>query len=233
MTEALNRFLTCLVVCLYTFLGHSEKSWATNFSYYNAIGFSESREVFVFEVVTKKEVSGVDYHELFFIHLPTDTWLKRLSASATSNTGKQHTNMYGPFSKGFSIAKNTIWQKPTHNRELSWGQLATGALPHTYGKTLRLILDDFYLAAPENYLAAHGRNSKEGYCKGFVLTLNQLEIHKDATVPSSRRCPEDYSLTEVLCSRSHGPENCVAIIRYDQPGFEGSDVDYLVQPLQN
>jgi predicted secreted protein len=74
--------------------------------------------------------------------------------------------------------------------------------------------------------------------KGFALTLNDsagnaAEIHRDTSVPASRRCVQDYRIHAVFSPFPFGvsASPLVAVISVYSLGFEGPDRRFVTVPI--
>ncbi|MFZ5676075.1 MAG: DUF2259 domain-containing protein [Pseudomonadota bacterium] len=211
-----------------------------------AIGFSPDGRYFAFEQYGVQDGSGFSYSEIFVIDLEANQWVKgspfreRIEdeAAPVSSMRAKAARSAAPLldqlkiaEPGEALAAQLPTQAVADRHRIGFDpfyQSQTSQKGERY--TLRLDLVPF--AAPENCYAEDGKQM------GFRLTLKdnesgaEKEVHKDAAIPSSRYCPRDYDISDVIVYRPvSGTARQVALIGVYTPGFEGVNRRFIAVPF--
>lgn len=211
-----------------------------------AIGFSPDGRYFAFEQYGVQDGSGFPYAEIFVIDLDANQWVKgspfreRLEdetasvSSARAKAAKSAAALIGQLKTaepGDALAAQLPTQAVADRHRIGFDPFYQSQANQKGGQyTLSLELVPF--AAPESCYAEDGKQM------GFRLTLkdnesgSEKEVHKDTAIPSSRYCPRDYDISDVISYRpGAGPARQVALIGVYMPGFEGVNRRYIAVPF--
>jgi predicted secreted protein len=211
-----------------------------------AIGFSPDGRYFAFEQYGVQDGSGFPYSEIFVVDLDANQWVKgspfreRIEDEASSVSSVR--------AKAAKSAAALIGQlKTAEPGDALAAQLPTQAVADRH----RIGFDSFYQSQTNQkggqytlslellpFAAPESCNAEDGKQMGFRLTLKdnesgaEKEVHKDAAIPSSRYCPRDYDISDVISYRpASGPSRQVALIGVYTPGFEGVNRRFIAVPF--
>jgi predicted secreted protein len=219
----------------------------------NILGFSLDGRYFAFEQYGVQDGSGFPYSEIFIIDLETDRWLdgtpvrirledesQSLSTArrAAADEARPHLQSAGIEDNARVLASNPVHQQSGDPRLLvfrafytSFGHLEP-ADPEEED-VLTLVIEDLVLPTPE------GCPIGDTPMAGFVLKAKRgaepyREIHRDAQIPSSRRCPLKYSLADAVAfAGADGRiQSLVALVNVFSFGFEGADRRFIAVPVR-
>lgn len=209
----------------------------------SVIGFSPDGRHFAFEQYGVQDGSGFPYSEIFIVDLDANQWVKGSPFRArledeTALVGAarlRSAKMAAPLIAQLKIAEPgevLASQPPTeasadrHRMSFDAFYLSQVRQP---GDSYTLKLDLVPFAAPESCHAEDGKQM------GFSLSLSgsvSKEIHRDTAIPSSRFCPRDYDIGDVIVYRSHSAgDRHVALIGVYTPGFEGVNRRLIAVPF--
>ncbi|WP_119391175.1 DUF2259 domain-containing protein [Taklimakanibacter lacteus] len=211
------------------------------------IGFSPDGRYFAFEQYGVQDGSGFPFSEIFIVDLHADEWVKgspfretvedesALVSGARAKAANSARSLIASLSiaePGEILASQPVTESSQDRHRVTFDPfyIGLGSQPATR-YTLRIELVPF--PAPEKCL---DHNDKQ---MGFRLTVTDndknltKEAHKDAAIPSSRYCPRDYDLADVIAYRTYSPpgEKYVALVGVYTPGFEGSDRRLIAVPF--
>lgn len=210
------------------------------------IGFSPDSRYFAFEQYGVNDGSGFPYSEIFVIDLETNQWLK--GSPFREKIEDESAPVSAARAKVAKAASTLISQmKIAEPGEALAAQLPTQAVTdrHRIGFDLyyksyasqksgdyTLSLDLVAFPAPDSCYADDGKQM------GFRLTLRdnktavEGEVYKDGAIPSSRYCPLDYDISDVITYRAVSvPTRQVALVGVYTPGFEGLNRRYIAVPF--
>lgn len=210
------------------------------------IGFSPDGRYFAFEQYGVQDGSGFPFSEIFVVDLDANQWVKgspfrekaeedgALVSAARAKSAKAAQKLLAQLKTaepGEVLASQPVTQSSADRRRLTFDpyfiSLGKQAANHY---TLSLELVPF--SAPENCYAEDGKQM------GFKLTITDndqnrtKEVYKDTAIPSSRYCPRDYDIADVIAYRARsGSERAVALIGIYTPGFEGYNRRLIAVPF--
>ena len=210
------------------------------------IGFSPDGRYFAFEQYGIQDGSGFPYSEIFVVDLDANNWVKgspfrekvedegALVSTARAKAAKAASALIAELKiaePGEVLASNPPTEASPERHRLSFDAFYLSQFDQPAdGYTLKLDLMPF--AAPESCYAEDGKQM------GLALTITDKaknaskEIHKDASIPSSRYCPRDYDIADVIAYRSYKTsDRHVALIGVYTPGFEGVNRRFIAVPF--
>lgn len=210
------------------------------------IGFSPDGRYFAFEQYGVQDGSGFPYAEIFVVDLDANQWVK--GSPFREKLEDETANVSAVRAKAAQAASSLIGQlKTAEPGEALAAQLPTQAVADRRrisfdpfyqsqtsqkGERYMMSLDLVPFAAPESCYAEDGKQM------GFRLMIKdnesgmEKEIHKDTAIPSSRYCPRDYDISDVVTYRPvSGPQRQVVLVGVYTPGFEGVNRRYLAVPF--
>ncbi len=200
------------------------------------IGFNSTGTVFVFEQFGRQDGSGFPFSELFYIGTATNSYAflpvrRRIdnemkSVKAARNKTRRAANRLGIGPGGFSspgrlVASDAITEDPSPHDTMTFARfyLPSGDAPKYQVELTETI-------SP----AAHCADLTQGEEKILKLTLKNLStqeteiLQEDGAIPTSRGCPTDYSISDVvLFDRANGETVIVVLVNVIRFGFEGPD----------
>lgn len=203
------------------------------------IGFSPDGRYFAFEQYGVQDGSGFPYSEIFVIDVNANSWVKgspfrarveddgALLSAARTKAAKAASGLISALKisePGQILASQPVTEVSPDRRRVSFD--AFYQLHKATGRyTLSLDLVPF--PAPQNCYADDGKQM------GFKLTITDneqktsKEVYADTAIPSSRYCPRDYDIADVVVHGAH-----VALIGVYTPGFEGADRRLIAVPFK-
>ncbi len=212
-----------------------------------AIGFSPDGRYFAFEQYGVQDGSGFPYAEIFVIDLDANQWVKgspfrariedeaALVSSVRAKAAKSAASLIGQLKTaepGDALAAQLPTQAVADRHSIGFDPYYQSQTSQK-GDRFTLSLELVPFTAPESCYAEDGKQM------GFRLTLKdnesgtEKEVHKDAAIPSSRYCPRDYDISDVIAYRpSSGEARQVALIGVYTPGFEGVNRRFIAVPFQ-
>ncbi|MCP5082890.1 MAG: DUF2259 domain-containing protein [Alphaproteobacteria bacterium] len=200
------------------------------------IGFNSTGTVFVFEQFGRQDGSGFPFSELFYISTASNSYAflpvkrrmdnERKSIKAARNKTRRAAKRLGIDTGGFAspgrlAASDAITEVSPPDDTITFGRfyLPTGDAPK-YEITLTEAV------SPE----ARCADLTQGNEKKLKLTLKNLQsqdtkiLQDDGSIPASRGCPTDYSISDVvLFDQAGGGTVIVVLINMIRFGFEGPD----------
>lgn len=211
------------------------------------IGFSPDGRYFAFEQYGIQDGSGFPYSEIFVVDLDANSWVKgspfrekseddgALVSAARAKAHKAAAALIAELKiaePGEVLASSPPTETSPDRRRLSFDSFYMSQVKQP-GDGYALSLDLIPFAAPESCYAEDGKQM------GFKLAIADRsknisrEVHKDAAIPSSRYCPRDYDIADVIAYGSYssvGPR-FVALIGVYMPGFEGVNRRFIAVPF--
>jgi predicted secreted protein len=200
------------------------------------IGFSPDGRYFAFEQYGAQDGSGFPYSEIFVIDTAKDAWLpgtpiRKLIKDETETAKVEDARKAAAAEAKDVLARLGIGKRGkilfSNTGETSVnGAQRVPVEPVGAEHLTALVLEEITLPSPE-----YCRNF-EVPAKGMVLKMltggATNEIHRDKTLPESRRCPQAYAITDVVRFEEGGRPVYAVLIRMETlPGFEGPDSRYL------
>ena len=202
----------------------------------NVIGFSPDGAYFAFVEYGVQDGSGFPYANAYVIATATDSWVKDTpvrvriddEAATVATAYAEAMNGIRPLIEQHAIATPAIVLAANPHTELS-------ADPHQVAFLLRMPVppdtsQGFALSLTETTLPAADCPDMGEPFKGFTLDLmppdgTARRLNDDNSIPSSRRCPLGYRVSEVLVD----PSRTVLAVLIDvlSVGFEGPDRRFL------
>lgn len=212
------------------------------------IGYSEDGRYFAFEEYGYQDGSGLAFSSIFLVDLDADQWVQGspfriIDEQEDVDAPSSLLQIRGQAARAAAAGLETLAiEYPAEIAALN----GDGALGND-GKTLRFGLPAYGLSEPEGdytlLLRTFPSTSPEP-CEdymgapplGFALTIAgaeaERELHRDASLPSSRGCPWDYRIfAAVTPSWGSGLDHAVAIISVYPHGFEGPDRRFIAVPI--
>lgn len=210
-------------------------AFAGDYAERTVIGFSADAAYFAFVEHGVQDGSGFPYANAFVVGTATDTWapgtpvrIRIDDESATIDAALgQAVDGIRPLIERHQIATPPVVLAARPLTELS--------NPHQVGFLLRMPVppsfDDAYsLSLIETELPAANCPDMGESFKGFTLDLVRsdfeiVRMNRDTAIPSSRRCPLGYRISEVLTD----PARTVLVVLIDvmSVGFEGPDRRFM------
>lgn len=202
------------------------------------LGFSPEGRTFAFEEYGVQDGSGFPYSNIYVIDTATDGWVsgtpvrvltedKSVALEKTRSQAQDEARPILTARKVGAPGNHVASNPPT---ELS-------ADPHRVVFLPRFISplggDAYELALTETNLPAEGCPDMNQPFRGFRLTLKTANgvtqtLANDTAIPSSRRCPTGYAISDVL---TYYPDAAapvlVVILSMYRVGFEGPDRRFL------
>lgn len=212
----------------------------------SVIGFSPDGRYFAFEQYGVQDGSGFPYAEIFVVDLDANEWVK--GSPFRQRLDDEAAPVSAARAKAAEAASSLLDRlKTTEPGQMLAAQLPTQPVADRHriefdpfyqsrtsqkGDRYTLRLDLVPFAAPENCFAEDGKQM------GFKLAIKdnesgaEKEVHKDASIPSSRSCPRDYDISDVIVYRpATGTPRQVALIGVYMPGFEGLNRRLIAVPF--
>ena len=243
----LRSLLASLFLCL-----SAGMSLAADAAERRILGFSPEGRYFAFEQYGVQDGSGFPYSEIFIIDLDNDRWLEgmpvrvRLEGESQSlaNARDKAEAEARKFLKqtriednGRVLATNPVNQRTEDARRLVFHSYYTSlghleAIDESDEDVINLAVEDVVLPSPE------GCPIGDTPLAGFVLKAKRgaqalQEAHRDKSIPASRGCPLNYSLSDavVYTSADGRIQRLVALVNIFSFGFEGADRRFIAVPL--
>ena len=211
----------------------------------NIIGYSADSRYFAFEEYGEQDGSGFAYANVFVIDRTTDQWVKGtpIRVQADSEDRPLHSvraeavGKLQPYIARYDItlpadliAMIGDGVPDNDGTTLDFGAIGFMGPGATQG-AYRLTLETFDIPANANCEPFAGDP-----LRGFALSLTSegktVELHRDTTLPISRRCTATYRLYGVAVPfPGWSIEGGIAIVSAYSYGFEGPDRRFLVVPL--
>lgn len=207
------------------------------------LGYSDDGRYFAFEEFGVQDGSGFPYANIFIIDLPADSWVSGTpyrvlvdndeadvadARDEAAERAEAKLDALGIGGAVHTLAVNGDGDPRTGTgHELTFGRPGYDLGDVTEVRTLAL--ETYPLPASMDCDALLGEPGL-----GFALTLDGVEIHRDAgTLPQSRGCPMDYRVYAVVrpAEWSNATGATLAIISIHPFGFEGPDRRFLALPL--
>jgi predicted secreted protein len=206
------------------------------------VGFSPDGRYFAFEQFGTRDGSGFPYADIFITDLEHDRWVKGTPLHARLN--KYATSPQAARRKAQELAR-PILEKLKINQP---GRIVASRQIGELGEPAKsLVFKPYYYTPPEGIVTLKlevvdlpAVKSCENFAKtakGFAVTLLRAkgkakEIYRDQAVPTSRICPVDYGISDIIAyDIAQNKSVFVALISLFQRGFEGPDRRFLTLPV--
>ncbi|MET3927266.1 DUF2259 domain-containing protein [Devosia sp. 2618] len=233
------------LVALTAVLALAAPAFAGDRAALNIIGYSPDSRYFAFEEFGVQDGSGFAYANVYLIDLSQDQWVKgtpiKVQAEDEQTTLQaaraEAMDKFAPY-----IAQHELTEPADLLAMVGDGavgiegnELAFGAIgfmgPGTTQDQHLLKLETFDIPANANCQPFEG-DPLRGYALSLVTDGKTVELHRDITLPASRRCTVTYRIYGVAVPfPGWSVENGVAIISAYSYGFEGPDRRFLAVPL--
>lgn len=203
------------------------------------IGFSANGAYFAYEQFGVQDGSGFPYSDIFILNIANDTWAggspfrTRLdddtqgvnaARAANANMAASAIASLGISTSGTLLAANPITESGADPLQVRFR-------PTPYFDT------EWQLDMSEFPLTASGCSGFEADIRGFSLTLTMEDgqpprkLHQDHSIPSSRKCPLNYGISDVILNGSYNmTSQLIVLVRVLSVGFEGPDLRYIAIP---
>ncbi len=210
------------------------------------LGFSADGRYFGYEEYGIQDGSGFPYASVFLVDLAEDRWVGspvRVRLDDETRTldaaRRQALSQAAPMLEkaALVVPAQPLLMNADGEVGVDGAEAVFGLFRHGLdepGNQLRLELETFPSTTTEP-CASFGMAEP---VKGFALTLvdeagTASEMHRDASVPASRRCVVDYRIHAVLAPFPRGLDATplVAVISVYSLGFEGPDRRFVTLPV--
>lgn len=218
-------------------------AFASDTAQRNILGFSPDGTWFAFEEYGISDGSGAPYANIFVLNLDQDKWAKgtpvrisfgekvapvsaaREKAMAKAKPILEKLSIGEP---GLLLASNPVTQISTNPRRVDFYRNRNLATP---ANKLSYVLKE--LDFPENPTCKSFGIDEKGFSLSLTKAGSPLtQVYKDKNIPSSRRCPKSYSISDVIeFNTSSGPTRHVVLVHMFVIGFEGADSRFLAVPV--
>jgi len=209
----------------------------------NIIGFSSDGSWFAFEEYGISDGSGAPFTNIYVINVDEDKWAKGtpirinfgekvapVSAARTAamKKAKPILKKLDITEPGILLASNPVTEITSNPRRIDFYRNKNLSNP---GNKLSYVLKE--LEFPDNKTCkSFGINEK-----GFSLALTKggsplTQVYKDKSIPTSRRCPKEYAISDVIeFIPALGPVRHIILVHMFVLGFEGPDSRFLAVPV--
>jgi len=204
------------------------------------IGFSPEGGTFAFEEYGVEDGSGFPYSNIYVIETDTDEWVTgtpirvRLEDGDNATLGDARAQARSEAQaildeRGIAPGHNLLVSNPITEVSADPHEVRFVTHPHLAGQNA-----GWTVSISEKELPAPGcPNDLGGPFQGFAITLtdpdgNTDTLHEDTRIPSSRKCPLGYGISDVVAAYPDGGEPVlVVIVNIFALGFEGQDRRFL------
>jgi len=205
------------------------------------IGFSPDGSYFAFEEYGVQDGSGFPYATIYITQTQKNNWVKNTpvriliedeTVSLTSAREKA-LDQASPLLKKLNIthpgrllAHNPITELNNPKNEVI---VAPGTAPFLQQYALTFKLGTVSL--PTKRCKDYGPESQKGYVLSVQRKGQDIKtLHKDTRIPTSRRCPKRYIISDVIRyqpDKKEGKALYIVLLQVFSYGFEGDDGRYL------
>lgn len=211
-----------------------------------SLGFSPDGRHFAFEQYGVHDGSGFPYAEIFVVDLETNQWVKGSPfreiledegapvSAVRAKVAKAASAMIGQLKiaePGEALAAQSPTQAVSDRHRIGF-DLYYKSQTNQKGDDYTLTIELVPFEAPESCYTEDGKQM------GLRLTIKdnqtgvEKDVYKDAAIPSSRYCPRDYDISDVIAYRAvSAPQRQVALIGVYTPGFEGVNRRFIAMPF--
>lgn len=241
MARLAARFFGLLLLVLAT----ASPAWAGDRAALNIIGYSADSRYFAFEEFGIQDGSGFAYANIFLIDIAADAWVKntpiRVQADDEERTlhevRAEAMAQFAPFIAAHDITEPAALLAMVGDGAIGLaddtldfgaiGFITSGGMQDEH----QLKLETFDIPANANCQPFEG-DPLRGFALSLITEGKTVELHRDTTLPASRRCTVTYRLYGVAVPfPGWSIERGVAILSAYSYGFEGPDRRFLVVPL--
>jgi len=218
-------------------------SFAGDFATRKIHGFSANGGLFAFEEYGVQDGSGFPYANIYVIDTATDRWTAGSPFRAQINdetksvydAREEARILAGPVMKSFEergtiVATNRPTEKGIDTKRMAANPRI--AVP-PIDEEIEFRLKNIQFPANET---CEPFGPSVGFRLTQVATFNGAStrtVHEDNSVPSSRSCPLDYKMADLVTYYPQGGTPVVAVlILMETVGFEGPDGRYLAVTTQ-
>ncbi|MBL4758286.1 MAG: DUF2259 domain-containing protein [Rhizobiales bacterium] len=203
------------------------------------IGFSENGAYFAFEQFGVQDGSGFPYSDIFILNIANDSWAggspfrtrlddetQGLNEARTITAGKAAAaiSSLGIHDAGILLASNPITEIGADAHHVAFRPT------NQIGAEWQLDINQFSLPVA-------GCSGFDQDIRGFALFLTMDEnqepknLHQDHSIPSSRHCPLNYGISDVILHGDYNaPNQLIVLVRVMSVGFEGPDLRFIAIP---
>ncbi len=205
------------------------------------LGFSPDGSYFAFEEYGVQDGSGYPYVNIYITHTQKNNWVKNTPirilakdetiplAKARQQALEQATPILNKLKitpSGQLLAHNPVTEL---NRPRNEVVVAPGNAPFLKQYALTFKLSDVPL--PTKRCKDYGTEAQTGYALTVQRKDQDLQtLHKDTRIPTSRRCPKRYAISDVIRFQpdQKGKKALyIVLLQVFSYGFEGDDGRYL------
>ncbi len=230
-------------ISLVMFLGSALFSFAeaADVSSREILGFSPDGAYFAFEEYGVQDGSGFPYSNIFIINTATNSWVKgspyrvllKDETKELAEARDKSEEMALPQLEEHKISVPGLLL--AHNPVTELGQphdkvkVAPGPAP--FLKKYALTFKVEAIPLPIKRCADYGDEAQMGFRLTYERTgETPKELHKDKRIPTSRRCPKRYTISDVIRFETEVKAEkalYVVLLQVFSYGFEGDDGRYL------
>lgn len=233
--------LNIITLCLFFSLALFGKAQAGDIADRQVWGFSDDGRFFAFEEYGIQDGSGFPYANIYFINTERNRWVKETPIrvliqdetatldEARSQAREQADTFFKDFNiknRGKLLAHNPVTEV---NRDPHSVTVSPGLAPFLKQYALTFDLKEF--SVPTKRCKDYGDDSQTGY----TLEVKQpneakLVLHQDTRIPTSRGCPRQYAISDIIQFKDKSrPKEVlyIVILQVFRYGFEGNDGRYL------
>jgi predicted secreted protein len=220
---------------------------AADYALANIIGYSEDLRYFAFEEFGVQDGSGFAYSSYYVVDLQEDRWvvgtpvhvvaeeeeetLAQIRQRAAEKVAPRLQNLFINVPAQI-LAATGDGELDSQDDELNFG------LPLTAGSSENSGAYSIKIAPVQVATASPCTEWFGSDAIGFSMSVEDFgvarEIHRDKTLPRSRRCPMAYRISSVLMPyQSIDVTRAVVLVSVFSVGFEGLDRRFIIVPLSN
>ncbi len=203
------------------------------------IGFSVNGAYFAYEQFGVQDGSGFPYSDIFILNVASDTWAGGSPFRTRLDDDTQGVNAARTVSRNSAASALVSLGIQDAGRLLAANPITeSGADAHqlTFRPTPQFSAE-WRLDMNEYPMTASGCSGFESDIRGFALVLARdggqpsLNMHEDTSIPSSRKCPIGYGISDVIIHGDYNaPSQLIVLVRVLSVGFEGPNMRYIAIP---
>jgi len=202
------------------------------------VGFSPDGGIFVFEEYGIEDGSGFPYSSIYAIETDTDSWvagtpfrIRLEDDGATLHAARAAARAAAAQlidERGIGPGYNLLASNPLTEISADPHEVRFVTHPHMAASN-----PGWTVSIVEKELPAAGCPADlGGPFRGFALTLtdpdgNARTLHDDTRIPSSRKCPTNYGISDVISAYTDGGPVLVILVNMFSLGFEGPNRRFL------
>lgn len=228
-----------VAACLLATLVVAVPAHAADASERDLIGFSSDGKWFAFEEFGVEDGSGFPYSSIYIIDTYRDQWASgspfRVRIEDERASLKQARQRSLAAASG-ALKRLDVSYPPSVLATNAPGEVTADPLSFRFKRYHNI--NDLSVVRAEKVTTERPRNCPEDEeVFGVALLYGRAgspleEIYRDEEVPSSRGCPIDYQLADVVAFEGSGTSRLVILLHVFSRGFEGMDSRYLAIPLR-